>query len=272
MKIKQLEKEIKIINRLALHKLSLQFSDQMFGYFWALVNPLVYIFCYWFFSYVGLRGGATVGEIPYVVWFIPGVLAFRYFSVILSQSTTMLINNSMIIKETRVRLGVVPLIEVIKEVYIHIAVMVFMIFFFAIVGYTMTDKWDYLPSIYYLNFVYYLFVATTFSVVLAYIFSAIGLLFRDTKNLMNAILMPLFWTTPVLFPVENGIKPYLEIAEKLVNPVYYFVDAYRQTMIYHQFFYTQPLYNAYIWIIIGILAIVAYRLWKFIYPIAYEML
>ncbi len=43
------KKDLKLIHQMAVHKIKLQFSDQLFGYAWAIINPLVFIFSYWFF-------------------------------------------------------------------------------------------------------------------------------------------------------------------------------------------------------------------------------
>ncbi|WOO87978.1 ABC transporter permease [Mollicutes bacterium LVI A0039] len=259
-------KEFQVLHHLIVHKIKLQFSDQLFGYAWALLNPLVYIFSFWFFGYVGLRGGLVNG-FHFVVWVIPGLLAYRFLATVLSQSATALTRNGMLISETGIKANIIPLVETLKESYIHIGIMLAMFIFYAFIGYTLTGTWDMLPSIYYLNFIYYWFVLFIYSIVLCYIISAIGLLFRDTKNIITSILVPLFWTTPVLFPVEHGIQPQLELIEMAINPFYYFIKGYRDTMLYGEFFYVDWKYNLYMWLIIFIMVLIARKLWKFITPI-----
>lgn len=264
------KKELLVLHNLVLHKIKLQFSDQIFGYSWAVINPLTYMFSFWFFAYAGFRTG-TVEGLPYIVWVMPGLLAFRFLTPIFSLSPTMLSNNSMLIKETRVDVRLVPLIETLKECYIHFVVMFIMFAIFALVGFSAGSGWNYLPSIYYLNFIYYWFTAVAFAIAMAYVFSGIGLIFRDTKNIISAIMVPLFWMTPVLFAVENGVNPVLEKLEMLLNPFYYFINGYRNTMLYDKFFYEDGLYNLYIWIIILLLALFARKIWKFILPIIADL-
>lgn len=265
------KKELLVLHNLVLHKIKLQFSDQILGYSWAVLNPLTYLFSFWFFAYVGIRSGIVQG-IPFVVWVMPGLLAYRFVTTVFSHSATILTGNGMLIKETRVDVRLVPLIEAMKECYIHFAVMLIMFVIFTVIGRSAGCGWDYLPNIYYLNFIYYWFTAIVFVVVLAYLFSGIGLLFRDTKNIINALMVPIFWMTPVLFSVENGLQPVVEKAEKLFNPFYYFIHGYRNTMLYHTFFFENTWYNVYIWVIIIIFALIARRIWKFILPIISDLI
>lgn len=266
------KKDIKLIHHLVLHKIKLDFSDQMFGYLWALINPLVYLFSYWFFAYVGFGGkNGHVGDIPFVVWFAPGVLVYRYMANVLSQSSTMLIKNGMLIKGSNINIKYYPLIEALKESYVHVCVMLAMFIIYAVLGYTMTGTWQYLPTVYYINFIYYWLVLFTFTSLLAYIFSVLGLFFRDVKNIIKSILVPLFWMTPVLFPVENGIKPVLEKVEMILNPFYYFIHGYRNTMVYGEFFIKDGWYNLYIWFILFTMAIIATKIWKFSKSSIYDL-
>lgn len=264
------KKDLLILHHLILHKIKLQFSDQMFGYAWAIINPLTYIFSFWFFAYVGVRSG-TVQDLPFIVWVVPGLLAYRFTISVFSHSSTMLTGNGLLIKETGVDVRVVPLIETLKECYIHLGVMLVMFVIFTLIGLSADEGWAYLPSIYYINFIYYWITATAFLIVLAYIMSAVGLVFRDTKNFIGAVTVPIFWMTPVLFSVENGKAPMLELVEKLINPFYYFIDGYRNTMLYDTFFFEHWKYNLYMWFIILILSLIGRRIWRFILPIAADL-
>lgn len=271
MKIRSKKKDLLLIHHLVLHKIKLQFSDQLFGYAWAIINPLVYIFSFWFFAYAGFRDGEVNG-VPFVIWVIPGLLAYRFVSTAFSGSASKLLSNANLIKETNVDVRVIPLIETLKECYVHVVVVLIMFVLYALVGYTMTKTWDFLPTIYYINFIYYWITAFAFTISLSYIISALGVIFRDIKNIINALMVPIFWMTPVLFPVENGINPALEKAEMIFNPFYYFIDGYRNTMIYGKFFYESLLYNIYIWILILIMIIFAKKLWRFVTPIISDLL
>lgn len=263
-------KEVLILHNLILHKIKLQFSDQLFGYAWAVLNPLMYIFSFWFFAYIGLKGG-TIQGFPFIVWVIPGLLAYRFLIGVFAKSATMLTANAMLIKETGVDVRVLPLVEALKECYIHFFVMIIMFGVYGLVGYSVNGTWETLPNIYYLNFIYYGAIAAIYVVLLSYIISAVGLIFRDTKNIIAAAMVPIFWMSPVLFTVENGVKPLLEKAEMILNPFYYFIHGYRNTMLYNTFFYEDGLYNLYMILTLLVMALIAKKLWNFILPIVSDL-
>lgn len=264
------KKDLKLIHQMAVHKIKLQFSDQLFGYAWAIINPLVFIFSYWFFAYVGFKGG-YVGEIPFIVWLVPGMLAYKFIANILAQSSTLLSRNAQLIKETSVKPHYIPLIEMLKESYIHVIVMFIMFVIYAIIGYTMTGTFEYLPKVQYINFIYYWITMFSYGLALSYCVSAIGIMFRDIKNIVAAILVPLFWMTPVLYPVENGIKPTLEKLEMIFNPFYFFINGYRTTMVYNEYFFSDVMYNLYIWVVILTLALLAKLIWRFVTPMIADL-
>ncbi len=250
------------IHNIAVHKLKAQYAEQAFGIGWAIVNPLVYVFSFWFFFTIGIKGGGDVLGFPKIVWLFPGVLAYRQVASYINSAPKIIGKNKMLVKTIKFPVMTLPVIEILKELYVHIIVMLIMFVIYSIVGFTTTHTWAFLPDIYYLNFIYYWFVMLVFGVGVSLILCPIGVLIKDTKNLVSAIMQPMFWLTPVLFPVEGGISPFVEKVEMLLNPLYFFVRGYRETMVYDRFFFESPLYQLYMWCIIVVIYIIGIKVWK----------
>ncbi len=264
--------KIKLINDLAFHKIKIKYIDQLFGISWSIINPLVYVFCYWFFYLVGVRGTGMVGEIPYIVWLIPGVIIYRFLISCLSMAPSVLASNSLLIKNVKFNVSLIPIIEVIKEFYVHCVTMIILGIIFIVIGYSATGTLQYFPSIYYINFLFYMPLLFLYSLSFVIPISVIALLIKDTKNFITALIQPLFWLTPVAFTVNSDVFPRLELYEKLFNPFYFFISGYRNTMVYNVFFWEHPYYNVYIMCVICFNFLIGIFLWKKVRPYMSDLL
>lgn len=251
----------KTIHNITIHKLKASFADQIFGLGWAIINPLVYILSFWLFFAVGLRSNDPVLGYPFIIWLFPGILAYRQVSGYMTKSPNFIVKNKVLVKTIKFPVMTLPVIEILQELYIHVLVMLVMSVLYALIGYNQNWGWNFLPDIYYINFIYYWFAMLVFGVGVSLVLSPLGVLIKDTKPLMSAIMQPMFWLTPVLYPVEGSIAPTLEKFQMLFNPLYFFVAGYRDTMVYDRFFWEQPLYDIYFWIVMLVLYLVGFKVW-----------
>lgn len=259
MKIKS---KLVYIHRMTLHKLKIQYSDQILGYTWAIINPMVYVICYWYFFQVGLRGGSNINDHNYILWLFPGVLVYRCISALITNAPTILQKNKILVYTIKFPVHWIPIIEVLKEIYVHVIVMFVMFGLYAIIGYTVEGTSVGLPSVYYINFIYYWLMLIWFGITISLLLGPIGLLIKDTKNFISAIMQPVFWISPVLYPVEHGLRPLVEKLEIMFNPIYFFIFGYRETMVYKSFFYEHFKYNLYFTVTLLCVNIISVVIWK----------
>ncbi len=253
----------KTIHNITIHKLKAQFSDQIFGLGWAIINPLVYILSFWLFFAVGLRNNPDVNGHAFILWLFPGILAYRQVSGYMTKSPNFIKKNRVLVKTIKFPVMTLPVIEILQELYIHVLVMLVMFGLYAVIGFSQSGTWAYLPDIHYINFIYYWFAMLVFGVGVSLVLSPLGVLIKDTKPMMTAIMQPMFWLTPVLFSVDGGTAPELLIrkVEMIFNPLFFFVDGYRDTMLYSRFFFEQPLYDLYFWFLMLVLYLIGFKIW-----------
>lgn len=252
----------KNMHSIAIHKLRASFASQIFGLGWAIINPLVYILSFWFFFAIGLKSGQDILGNPFIIWLFPGVLAYKQVASYITKAPTFILKNRVLVKTIKFPVMTLPVIEILQELYIHILVMFVMFVLFSFIGYTQTGTLEYLPNIYYINFIYYWFCMLVFGVGVSLILSPLGVIIKDTKPLVNAVMQPMFWLTPVLYAVEGGIHTTLAKLQMLFNPLYYFVNGYRETMVYKQFFFENIKYDIYFWFMICIIYFIGMRIWS----------
>ncbi|WOO89087.1 ABC transporter permease [Mollicutes bacterium LVI A0078] len=249
------------MHNITIHKLKASFANQIFGLGWAIINPLVYILSFWFFFAFGLKESDPILGIPFIMWLFPGILAYRQVSGYMTKAPNFIVKNKVLVKTIKFPVMTLPVIEILQELYIHVLVMVVMFGLYALIGLNQSGTWAYLPDIYYLNFIYYWFAMLVFGVGVSLVLSPLGVLIKDTRPLMSAIMQPMFWITPVLYTVEGGLSPTMEKVQMLGNPLYFFVAGYRDTMAYNRFFFEQPLYDLYFWFLMVVLYLVGFKIW-----------
>jgi lipopolysaccharide transport system permease protein/teichoic acid transport system permease protein len=70
---------------------------------------------------------------------------------------------------------------------------------------------------------------------MTYITSSINVFFKDMGQIVAMILQILFWATPIFWTTKLVPGEYLWFIE--YNPFYYIIQGYRETFIYHKWFW-----------------------------------
>ena len=105
----------------------------------------------------------------------------------------------------------------------------------------------YMPTIYWLNLIYYLVYGIVFLASLAMVTSVLSMIALDTQKLIQALIRLLFYLTPILWSLDR-MPP--QIGKMLrLNPVLYYVDGFRESLLYQVAFYHNPKKMLFFWLI-----------------------
>lgn len=255
--IKKYQNEIMFLSFQSVKK---QYLETAFGLGWAVVKPMVYVLTFWLFFSIGLRGGTPVDGHVFILFLFAGIMPWFLLAESVAGGTKVITKNAILVKTIKFPVMALPLIEVLAKMYVHIAVMFLVSFVFAFNGEP--------PTIYYINFIYYWTMMVLFLTSITFFLSSVSVLLKDIQNLVSAIMQPLLWSTPVLW-YQPGVVDFLE---KLFNPFYFFIAGYRETLLYQKFFWEDPLYDIYMWIIIAVTFAIGLRFWKKLRPIMADIL
>ncbi len=247
---------------LAYEQIKKQYLETAFGILWAVVKPLVFVLSFWFFFTIGLRKGVSPdGTSPYVLYIFAGYMPWFVMSELITSGSNVIRNNAVLVKTIRFPVTSLPLINVISRMIVHIIVMGLVMIFFMFYGK------EYFPSIHYINFIYYWFTMIAFFTSFTLLISALATVVRDISPLIIALIQPLFWVTPVLYTPSSQK---FEHIMRFVDPLYYFINGYRETMLgvngQRVFFFTEIWYDIYIWVIIIIMYLIGARVFNKIRP------
>lgn len=249
---------------LSYQKVKTQHLETFLGMGWAIVKPMTFVMTFWLFFTVGLRSGAPVGGHPFLLFLFSGYIPWMFISENISTASKVISGNAPLVKNIKFPVMALPLINFLSKFYIHVVLVAIVAIIYVIIG-----GMDYMPDIYFINFIYYWFTMMVFFTGLGFVLGSLNVVIKDIGPLVNAIMQPLFWITPIFY---IPYTPKLDLFMKLLNPLYYFILGYRDTLLYKHFFWEEIWYDIYIWILIFIIYFIAYKVWNKIRPLMADLL
>ena len=100
----------------------------------------------------------------------------------------------------------------------------------------------------------------------SFIRTAIVVFFKDLGQIINIILQIGVWMTPIMWNIDGmELNPILITILKL-NPMYYIVAGYRDSLINKAGFWEQPGMTIYYWILTIVLFIIGTKIFKKLKP------
>lgn len=242
---------------LAVNDFKTKFAGSYFGIIWAFVQPICTILVFWFVFQFGFRS-QDVGDVPFILWFMTGLIPWFFFSDAWNGATNSFIEYSYLVKKVVFKINILPLIKIISTLFIHIFFVIFMFVSYAICGIKI--------DVYVLQIFYYGVCMVTLVTVLSFITAPLVIFFKDLTQIMNIVLQFGMWLTPIMWNIDTmNISKSTKFLFKL-NPMYYIVQGYRDSMIYKNLFYHNIKQTIYFWIVIIILTVVASYIYKKLKP------
>ena len=234
----------KLIMNLAKNDFKTKYAGSYLGIVWAFVQPIVTILVYWFVFSVGLKAG-NVSDYPFVLYLVSGIVPWFFFQDALNGGTNALMEYNYLVKKVVFKISVLPIVKMISALFVHAFFVVFSLVLCSLYGYT--------PSLETLQILYYSFCTFMLTLGLVYATSAIVVFFRDLTQIISIFLQVGVWLTPIMWDVNMlSNYPWLIKLFKL-NPMYYIVTGYRDSMLGHVWFWNHWGWTVYFWIVTVVL-------------------
>ncbi|MFT8350519.1 ABC transporter permease [Clostridium saccharoperbutylacetonicum] len=228
-----------LIWNLSKNDFKTKYAGSYLGIIWAFVQPIVTILVYWFVFQYGLRSGSPIKDVPFILWFMAGLVPWFFFQDALLNATNCMLEYTYLVKKVVFKISILPIVKILSALFVHLVFMVFLFFVAAIYGFY--------PSQYTIQLIYYSFC--TFFIVLgiSYATSAIVIFFKDLGQIINIFLQIGMWMTPIMWSYTTVPLKYQWIPK--ISPMYYIVEGYRDTLINHVWFFERYFQTIYFWII-----------------------
>ncbi len=240
-----------VFKSLIINDFRQRYLGSYLGILWAFIQPAITVLIFWFVFQVGFKS-QPVHNVPFILWLIAGMFSWFFFSDAVSNATNAVMENSYLVKKIVFKVAFLPIIKIFSALIVHLFFVALMYLLFMIYGFSFELHW--------LQVFYYLFATIVLIMGISYITSSIIVFFKDMGQLVAMMLQIGFWATPIFWSVDMFPSKY-HVFFKL-NPLYYLVQGYRDSMINHVWFWEKPLLTLYFWAVaLGLLALgfIAFR-------------
>jgi ABC-type polysaccharide/polyol phosphate export permease len=226
----------RLVLELAKKDMKMKYLGNYLGILWAFIQPTIMILIFWFVFQVGFKS-MPVDNFPFILWLMSGMIPWLFFSESLLGATNAIIDNSFLVKKVVFRVSILPVVKIVSSLFLHL--------FFICVLFVMFYVYGYGFSIYNLQILYYLFAAIIFVFSMSLITSSLIIFLKDVGQLVAMTLQFLFWLTPIFWSFKIIPSNYQMMLK--LNPLYYIIEGYRQSFIYHQWFWEHMYVTVYFW-------------------------
>lgn len=233
----------KLLMNLSKNDFKTRFAGSYLGIVWAFVQPIVTVILYWFVFEKALHAGSQSTKagitVPYVLWLIAGLVPWFYFSEAWTLAANALVEYSYLVKKVVFNIRILPMVKVISSMFVHVFFVAFTLILYSCYGF--------FPNFHTLQIIYYSFSMVVLVTALAYFCSAAMVFFRDLLQIINIFMQVIMWMTPIMWNIDTlqmspVIKKILEL-----NPMYYVISGYRDSLINHVWFFDKPGMTIYFW-------------------------
>ena len=256
--IKELISNRKLIFNLAKNDFKTQFAGSYLGIFWAFVQPIVTVLVYWFVFEKGLKAGSVNMrgdlQIPFVLWLIAGIVPWFFFQDAINGGTNALVQYSYLVKKVVFKISILPIVKIVSALFVHLFFVAFALVLFAC--------YQMYPDLYTLQLLYYTLCMVVMVLGLCYATCAIVVFFKDLTQIINIILQIGIWLTPIMWNIDAmDMNPILIKIIKM-NPMYYIVSGYRDSLINKVAFWERGWINLYFWLFCLIVLFGGFKIFK----------
>lgn len=234
--LKLLVSQRHLIVSMAKRDVVTQYVGSLLGFIWTFINPLVMIFVFWFVFSVGFKS-QPMNNVPFVVWLTAGLAPWFAFADIINGSSGVVVAHSHLVKKTLFKPQILPVVKIVSCLVTHL------VFLLVLIGLILFQE---MPlSLYYFQFLYYLFAMCVLALGVGWAVSALNVFIRDVGKIVALVIQIGFWATPIFWDI-NIMSPRIQSVLKF-NPMFYVIQGYRESFVYFTPFWKHPYQTAYFW-------------------------
>lgn len=209
-----------LLYTLTYREYRVRYAQTFLGFFWALIQPLATLAIFTFIFGKAIK--VDTGDIPYPIFALCGMVAWTYFSFVVSQSGRALINNQNMIQKIYFPRIILPLSQAmvgLVDFSITFILLICAMFWYDI---TPSSNIIYLPI--------FITITIVASLSVGILISALTIRYRDFMHIIPFIIQIGLYATPVAYSSLYIPEKYHVLYYSL-NPVAGVVEGFRWSII-----------------------------------------
>lgn len=180
-----------LVRNLVSKEIKVRYQGAALGFAWSLMNPLMITLMYLVvFTYV-----FRSHQEHYALFMIVGIIHWNIFSMLVMQSSELLVSNADLLKKIYFPRLLVPLSNLLVNATLWLMALGILLVLYVPLGGT----WHLGLLLYPVYLL--MFFAFTFGIMLT--LSVLYVDFRDVKHLVEVFIQLLFWATPIIYPISR---------------------------------------------------------------------
>ena len=252
----------KMIWELGKNDFKTRYAGSYLGIIWAFVQPVITVFVYWIVFEKALNAASQQTKagitVPYVLWLVGGLVPWFYFSEVINSGSSCLLNYAYLVKKVVFRIEILPVVRLLSGMFVHLF---FLAFTFVLYG-----IYNRFPGIYILQLLYYSLAMMCMCAGVCYITCSVAVFFRDILQIINIVLQVGVWFTPLLWNVEAVRMPGWLLTLVKMNPMFYIVNGYRESLIDQRGFWLHPRLTLWFWGVTLLLLLLGSHIFRRLQP------
>jgi len=236
-----------------------KYISNLFGLSWAILEPLAMMVILWF-VFTFIRVGRST-EVPFALFLLSGLIAYDTFNKSLNSATRSISNYGFLINKVNFRAAIIPLVKISSEVILHFIILAIVSIILILNGIPVT--------VYWLQVFYYLFAMIIFLIGLTWLTSSLSLFFPDINYIITITMRVLFFFTPIFWEAKSIPDKFLFYFQ--LNPLYYIVNGYRDSLLYNVAFWEHSKGTLYYWLVTLVFLVMGILVFKRLRPHFAEM-
>lgn len=216
--IKELSARRNLILQLAFRDLKIRYSRPVLGIFWVFLSPFLAVAVFYLVFSVILK--VQIREAPFALYLMTAIFTWRFFQDSIISSTTSLIDNKNLIKESNFPHYLIPFSITLTNFIIFLPCLAIL----AITSLVLKAATIFILFLPIVVTVHFLMIFG-----LSIISSIIYVRFRDIKYILEAVMLLLFYLTPAFYSLNFVKESFSPVIFKIYvyNPLTIVLSLYR---------------------------------------------
>jgi lipopolysaccharide transport system permease protein/teichoic acid transport system permease protein len=246
---------MRILVDLALRDYRAQYQGTYLGFVWMYLQPLLFIGVLYLIFSLGFRAQRTV-TMPFGLYLVCGMICWQYFSTNLASMSNVVRSHAFLVKKVNFDLSLLPTVKLVSSLPAHLFLVTFAV--------VLAWHNGYHPSVSMFQLIYYLVCMLALLTGLGWMTSSASVFVKDVGNVVTVCTQFGFWLTPIFWNVEMIPDAYRWLVK--LNPAYYLVSGYRDSIILGTPFWAHGQETAYYWSVSLTVLIVGFAMFRRLRP------
>lgn len=246
--LKEQLKNFRFIFRMSKYEESATYQSHYLGLLWQILNPLIQVGIYYLIFGLGLRGGRNVDGVPYIVWMLLGLIPWIYITQSFTGASRSIYRQVNLASKMKFPVSVLPTITIVSNLTNFFPMIVVVIVTLFAHGF--------MPTIYWLQFFYYLFCMIFFLFSFSIFNATIATVIRDYQIVLQSSMRLLFYISGTIWNFETANLPRWIVQILKLNPFFYITSGFRDSLMSREWFWDKMNYTLIFWFFTFIILIV----------------